>query len=38
MQWSNVGGSLESQDVQALNFETIDFRRITQGQKLFWFG
>ena len=38
MQWSNVGGALESQDVQTLPFETIDFRMIMQGRHLFWFG
>ena len=38
MQWYNVGGALESQDVQTLPFETIEFLMITQGQNLFWFG
>ena len=38
MQWSNVGGTLEIQDVQTLPFENIDFQIIMQGQHLFWFG
>ena len=38
MQWSNVRGTLDSQDVQTITFETVEFRTITQGQNLFCFG
>ena len=34
MQLSNIFGALESQDVQTLSFETIDFQTITQGKHL----
>ena len=38
VEWSNGGGALESQDVQTLPFETIDFRKIIQVQHFFWFS
>ena len=37
MQRYNVGGALESRDVQTLlPFETVDIRTITRGRRLFW--
>ena len=38
MQWSDVGGAIENQDVQTLTFKTIEFLLVTQGQHFLWFG